>query len=171
MRRYGGFLLHLTIDLAIAIACLFGLAIALFNFAHAIDLPDFWGEMLSDAKEAPFSARGSVMNVMFLSTLVPTFLHLYFAAFALAAVRPPYRGRFTCWVEGGKSTHKGGSRAVVSAYLTFWMVIASIVLWAAVVIVLRALDWLWLRLGWGLESDPYPFWASVFRAAEAFVIF
>ncbi len=56
-------------------------------------------------------------------------------------------------------------------YLTFWMVFALAVLWGAAMVVLRGLDWLWVRLGWGLETDLYPFWASIFRAAEAFVIF
>ncbi len=51
------------------------------------------------------------------------------------------------------------------------MVFALTVLWGAAMALLRSLDWLWLRLGWGLETDPYPFWASIFRAAEAFVIF
>ena len=51
------------------------------------------------------------------------------------------------------------------------MVFALAVLWGAAMALIHGLDWLWLRLGWGLETDAYPFWASIFRAAEAFVIF
>ncbi len=91
LRRAGAILAHLAVDGAIAIACLFGLAIVLINFAHAIDLPEFWDETLNAAKEAPFSTMGSTMTVMLLSTLVPTALHLFFALFALAAIRPPHR--------------------------------------------------------------------------------
>ena len=51
------------------------------------------------------------------------------------------------------------------------MVFALAVLWGAAMALLRGLDWLWLRLNLGSETDAYPFWASIFRAAEAFVIF
>ena len=170
-RRAGALLVHLAIDGAIAIACLFGLAILLINMSHVMDVSDLWSETLSAAREAPFSATGSTMTVMLASTLVPTALHLFFALFALAAVRPPYHGRIAPWLEDSHGGGEWGNRAIVSAYLTFWAVFALTVLWGASVFVLRGLDWLWLRLGWGLESDPYPFWASIFRAAERFVIF
>ncbi len=111
------------------------------------------------------------MTVMLLSTLVPTALHLFFALFALAAIRPPYRQWFVGWLDDRHGEDSFGNRAIVSAYLTFWMVFALAVLWGATVALLHGLDWLWLRLNWGLETDPYPFWASIFRAAEAFVIF
>ncbi len=170
-RRAGALLAHLAIDGAVAIACLFGLAIVLINMAHAIDAPELWDDTLIAAKEAPFSARGSTMTVMLLSTLVPTALHLFFALFALAAIRPPYREWFGVWLEESKGGGEWGNRAIVSAYLTFWMVFALAVLWGAAMALIHGLDWLWLRLGWGLETDLYPFWASIFRAAEAFVIF
>lgn len=169
LRRAGALLAHLTIDGALAIACLFGLAIVLINLAHSIDQPGLWTGTLSASKEAPFSAKGSAMTVMLLSTLVPTALHLFFALFALAAIRPPYRDWFVGWIEDPQSGGEWGNRAFVSGYLTFWMIFALVVLWGAAVVVLRGLDWLWLRLGWG--SGPYPFWSSIFNAAEAFVIF
>ena len=171
LRRTGALLAHLAIDGIIAIACLFGLAIVLVNLASGLDLPGLWGATLSAAREAPFSARGSTMTVMLASTLVPTALHLFFALFALAAIRPPFHDRIAPWLEDSHGGGEWGNRAIVSAYLTFWAVFALTVLWGASLFVLRGLDWLWLRLGWGLESDPYPFWASIFRAAERFVIF
>ncbi len=171
LRRAGAILTHLAFDGAIAIACLFGLAIVLINFAHAIDVEGFLVDTLNAAKETPFSAEGSAMTVMLLSTLVPTALHLFFALFALAAIRPPYRDLIAGWLEEHHGGGEWGNRAIVSAYLTLWMVFALAVLWGAAMALLRGLDWLWLRLGWGLETDPYPFWASIFRAAEAFVIF
>ena len=170
-RRAVALLAHLAIDGAIAIACLFGLAILLINMSHVMDVSDLWSETLSAAREAPFSATGSTMTVMLLSTLVPTALHLFFALFALAAIRPPYHDRIAPWLEDSHGGGEWGNRAIVSAYLTFWAFFALTVLWGASLFVLRGLDWLWLRLGWGLESDPYPFWASIFRAAELFVIF
>ncbi len=110
------------------------------------------------------------MTVMLVSTLVPTALHLFFALFALAAIRPPYREWFKDWLEESKGGGEWGNRALVSAYLTFWMVFALAVLWGAAMALIHGLDWLWVRIGWGLETDAYPFWASIFRAAEAFVI-
>ncbi len=171
IRRASAVLVHLTLDGVLAIACLFGLAVVLNNYAHATDIPSFWNTSLSVAKEAPFSAEGSAMTVMLLSTLVPTALHLFFALFALAVIRPPFRDQIAGWLEEHHGGGEWGNRAIVSAYLTFWMVFALAVLWSAAVVVLRGLDWLWVSIGWGLETDAYPFWASIFRAAEAFVIF
>ncbi|MBT3305786.1 MAG: hypothetical protein HN377_04815 [Alphaproteobacteria bacterium] len=167
--RAGGLLAHLAIDGAIAIACLFGLAIALTNFSAWMDLPTLWDEPFYATTVAPFSFGGSILTVMLLSTLVPTALHLFFALFALAAIRPPYRHWFKGWLEEANAGDEWGNRAIVSGYLTFWMVFALAILWGAAVAVLQGLDKLWLWLGWGLPADPYPFWASIFRAAKVFV--
>ncbi|MEM7190775.1 MAG: hypothetical protein AAF439_14290 [Pseudomonadota bacterium] len=75
-RRSAALIGHLALDGALALLCLFGLAIVVANFAHGIDQPQLW-EDYSEARLTPFSGFGAAMTVMMLSTLVPTAIHLF----------------------------------------------------------------------------------------------
>jgi hypothetical protein len=123
-RRTGAVLAHHLLDITLAIVCLFGLAIIVTNTAKALLGFAPVDGFLYSAKAPPFSAEGSVMTVMLASTLVPTALHIFFALFSLAAIRPPCREWFVGWTEDDQSGGEWGNRAIVSAYLTFWVVFA-----------------------------------------------
>lgn len=168
--RSKAILSHILIDCFIALVCLFGLAVVIVNFTDVVGGKGLWNTVYRVAMNLPYSTKGSIMTVMLLSTLVPTTLHLFFALYALAAIKPFKREWFSSWLRESEGGGEWGNRAIVSTYMSCWLSFALFVFWGATTMVLFGLDWLWLHLGWGLQTDQYPFWMSIFRAAEAFSV-
>jgi len=152
---------HVAADLALGVLCLFGLAIAIAGLAHAVGLPGIWEEYRT-AQDTPFSGFGAAMTVMLASTLLPTAIHLGFAVFALAVVRPPFASRVAFLAqedEHGRGEEKG-THLIVALYLVACAGVAMLTLWAAGRLLLMALD---------AVSPDHAFWRSIFRVADCVV--
>ena len=160
-RRLGAVLAHVVADLTIALACLFGLAIVIANVAFGVGLPAVW-DVYGAAKTAPFSGYGSAMTVMLVSTLVPTAMHLFFAVFALAVLRPPFATRTAFWLEEDQFAGEKGTQMLVALYLTACAGFALVVLWGAGRLVIMGLN--------GLVGGT-GIWYLIFETADHFVIF
>ncbi len=138
-RRIGAVLGHLALDLGLALICLFGLAAALAAFAHAIDVPGLWRATAARARHRS-RAMGLNMTVMMVSTLVPTVIHLFFAVFALAVVRPPWAARTAHWLQEDQEGGETGTQMLVALYLTACAGFALVVLWGAGRLAIMGLD-------------------------------
>ncbi|MEM1342494.1 MAG: hypothetical protein AAGF68_09240 [Pseudomonadota bacterium] len=152
---------HLALDGVMALLCLFGLAIVVANFAHGVDFPGMW-RSYSEARLSPFSGFGAAMTVMMLSTLVPTAIHLFFALFALAVIRPPFAARTAHWLQEDQEGGEIGTQMPVALYLTACAGFALLTLWAAGRLII-----------WGLNGlvGGAGIWPLIFDTADRFVIF
>ena len=156
--RAGTLLGHLALDLALAAACLFGLAAAAAAAARLGGTPAIWDGFWSAARDAPLEGGGAVMTAMLLTTLAPTALHLFFAIFALAALRPPLLKATAAWLEEDAEGGERGTQLLVALYLSAAAVAAAVTLWALGRLALAGAD-----LAVGGEG----LWATIFDAAEA----
>ena len=161
-RRLGAVLAHIAADFVLALACLFGLAIVIANIAFGVGLPTVWEDVYGAAKSAPFSGYGSAMTVMLVSTLIPTAIHLFFAVFALAVLRPPFATRTAFWMKEDQFGREKGTQALVALYLTACVGFALLVLWGAGRLTIMGLNGLVGRDG---------IWRLIFESADRFVIF
>ena len=161
-RRLGAVLAHVAADFTLALACLFGLSIVIANVAFGVGFPEVWADYYVAAKTAPFSGYGSAMTVMLISTLVPTAMHLFFAVFALAVLRPPFATHTAFWLKEDKFGDEKGTQMLVALYLTVCAGFALMVLWGAGRLAIMGLN--------GLVGGA-DIWHLIFETADRFVIF
>jgi hypothetical protein len=157
--RAGLLLGHAVLDLALAVLCMLALAVSIAALAHGADESGVWTDY-SPAVSSPFSGLGAVMTVMLASTLVPTALHLFFALFAMAVLRPPFAAVAAGRIEEQAEAAEPATRLLVALYLTACAGFALVVMWAAGRLVLVMLDAL---------SGPGGLWAAIFSNADALV--
>ena len=162
LRRLGAVLAHVAADFTLALACLFGLAIVIANVAFGVGFPEVWADYYGAAKTAPFSAYGSAMTVMLISTIVPTTMHLFFAVFALGVLRPPFATRTAFWLKEDQFGDEKGTQMLAALYLTACAGFALMVLWGAGRLAIMGLNGL---------VDGADIWHLIFETADRFVIF
>ncbi|MGG7565909.1 hypothetical protein ACQ5SO_07065 [Rhodovulum sp. DZ06] len=159
--RLGALAAHAAADVGLALVCMFGLAAALANALHAVEGDGSWQDLAAAAGD-PFGGPGLAMTVMLLSTLAPTALHLFFAVFALATLRPPFAARTAFWIQEDQEAEEKATQWLVATYLSVCAGFAALVLWGAGRLALFALD--------GLVGGA-GIWPWIFAAAERAVIF
>lgn len=165
--RLGWLIIHIVVDLCLAILFLYSLAVIMVSLRSLVYQNTELGgllEVFGFTKFFPLSGPGIVLTVMLISTIIPTLIHLFFAIFAMAVIKPPYREYYVKWLEEDEGGGEWGNRVIVSTYLSFWTIFAFVVLWAAFRCALSGLDALWAWFGWG--TYPNYFWTSVFDTAE-----
>ena len=102
------------------------------------------------------------MTVMLLSTLVPTVIHLFFALFALAVIRPPYAARVAYHIQEDQHGAEPGSWALVALYLSASAAFALLTLWAFGRLAIIGLD---------AMAGPQGIWVAIFETADLFIVF
>lgn len=150
-----GFLATFLIS-AVVLCCL---VVTMANVAHLMHGGDrFWRE-LATSRNAAFEGYGLSATLMLASTLVPVAIHLFFAIFALAVLRLPFRARAAFALQEDQEGGERATQALVALYLTACAGFAMLVLWGAGRLALMGLD----------KLSEHGFWALIFETADRFV--
>ena len=156
---------HILLDVAIGVACLYGLAVTIVLMTETNVGMLMWDRTFSQGLAEPLSGGGLVLTIMILSTLVPTCLHILFALFALALIEMPGRLWFARWLDPEPGAQEWASRAIVAAFLTLCAIFALAIFWIGVEGGLAGLAALWQALGWAGPNPDYPILSSVYQVA------
>ena len=156
-RRWAMLAFHILADTGFALLALTGLAVCLAIMGDGSP----WS--LTPLYTAPFSAEGSGLSVMLLSTLLPTALHLFCAVFAILPALPFGHRWIAGWIpdrddfdDFGK-----GDRMIVATWLTVWSVVSMVIVW----LLFLGGTWL-LDAVWATDPQGRNFWQVMLDLAH-----
>lgn len=133
---------HVFVDIIIALFSLIGLS-ALLSVVFSENL--LWEATYS----SPFSLIGSTLTIMLLSTLLPTFIHLFCAVFAILPILPVLHRRVARLMhyEDDFRKFEAGDKMIVAVWLTVWSIISAVVTWWVIKVGIWLFNFMWV-------SDP-----------------
>lgn len=148
---------HITIDILFSLLSLLGLALILF-FASG-------GDTWIEARENPFSLKGSTFSIMLLSTLVPTAIHLFCAIFAFIPSLPFGHRYVASFIPAKYEDFEPMDKAIVAGWLTLWTLVSMFIIYSIFYIAAQALNILSWEYLWD-DGQNRDFWRSLFYLVE-----